>query len=183
VLSSDHVDWEAELAVVIGRAARNVPVEEALEHVAGYTCHNDVTDREALFRPDGSLDFLKGKGRDTFAPLGPYLVPRYLVPQPEGLRVRCLVNGEVRQDYGMSQMHWSVARCVSHLSGVLTLQPGDVVALGTGAGTGWAAGAPQPRSLAGIIEHMRSGGGLFLRSGDRVSVEIEQVGVLENRVS
>jgi 2-keto-4-pentenoate hydratase/2-oxohepta-3-ene-1,7-dioic acid hydratase in catechol pathway len=183
VLSSGHVDWEAELAAVIGRTARNVPVQTALDHVAGYTCHNDVTDRDALLRPDGSLDLLAGKGRDSFAPLGPYLVPRYLVPQPEGLRVRCLVNGEVRQEYSMSEMYWSVARCVSYLSTIVTLQPGDVVGLGTGAGTGWASGAPEPRSLEGIIGHMRAGGGAFLKAGDRVAVEVEGVGVLENEVA
>lgn len=181
-LTSDKVDWAAELAVVIGRPARNVPVEKALAHVAGYTCHNDVTDRESLFRPDGSLDFAAGKSRDTFAPLGPYLVPRYLVPQPEGLRVRCLVNGEVRQDYSMSQMHWSVARAVSHLSCTVGLEPGDVIGLGTGAGAGWAAGAPEARGPEALLAHLRDGGGVFLRTGDRVAVEVEAVGVLENEV-
>jgi 2-keto-4-pentenoate hydratase/2-oxohepta-3-ene-1,7-dioic acid hydratase in catechol pathway len=175
------VDWGAGLAAVIGRTARDVPVAHALDYVAGYTCHNDITDRAAQ---TASLpDMLAAKARDTFAPVGPFLVPRYLVPQPDALGVRCLVNGEVRQDYSLSGQHWSVARCLAHLSGLFTLHPGDVIALGTGPGTGWAAGAPQPRSLAGLAEHVRSGGGVFLRSGDLVAVEIEGIGVLENGVT
>lgn len=183
-LSSGQVDWEAELALVIGRVCREVDESEALDHVAGYTCHNDVSDRGLMFRADGSLDFLAGKARDTFGPLGPVLVPKESVPDPDDLRVRCLVNGEVMQDTRTSAMVWGAARCVSYLSHVFTLRPGDVIALGTGAGVGWAKGLPAgPRTMADVVAHFRAGGGVFLRSGDRVVVEVEGVGRLENEVA
>jgi len=182
-LTSTKVDWEAELALVIGRTACAVSVDRALDYVAGYTCHNDVTDRLALVRADGGTDFLAGKARDTYAALGPALVPRRFVPRPDDLRVCCRVNGDVVQDYSTSGMYWDVARCVAYVSSLTTLRPGDVLGLGTGAGTGWAHGAPEPRSLAGVVAHMKSGGGRYLGSGDRVAVEIEGVGILENEVA
>ena len=183
-LSSSHVDWEAELALVIGRACRDVDEAEAMDYVAGYTCHNDVSDRRLMFRADGSLDFLAGKARDTFGPLGPTLVPKEFVSDVGDLRVRCLVNGEVMQDMRTSSMVWGPARCVSYLSHVFTLRPGDVIALGTGAGVGWAKGLPPgPRTMADVVAHFNAGGGVFLRSGDRVVVEVEGVGRLENEVA
>ncbi len=183
-LSSAHVDWEAELALVIGRVCREVDEAEAMDFVAGYTCHNDVSDRTLMFRADGSLDFLAGKSRDTFGPLGPILVPKEFLPDPNDLRVRCLVNGEVMQDTRTSSMVWGPARCVSYLSHVFTLRPGDVIALGTGAGVGWAKGVPPgPRTMADVVAHFNAGGGVFLRSGDRVVVQVEGVGRLENEVA
>ena len=183
-LSSSHVDWEAELALVIGRACRDVDEAEAMDYVAGYTCHNDVSDRRLMFRADGSLDFLAGKARDTFGPLGPTLVPKEFVSDVGDLRVRCLVNGEVMQDMRTSSMVWGPARCVSYLSHVFTLRPGDVIALGTGAGVGWAKGLPPgPRTMADVVAHFNAGGGVFLHSGDRVVVEVEGVGRLENEVA
>jgi len=183
-LSSAHVDWEAEVALVIGSDCREVGVDEALDHVAGYTCHNDVSDRGLMFRGDGSLDFLAGKARDTFGPLGPTLVPREYISDVGSLSVRCLVNGELMQDFTTAFMVWDAARCVSYLSHVFTLRPGDVIALGTGAGVGWAKGLPEgPRTMADVVAHFKAGGGTFLHSGDRVVVEVEGIGRLENEVA
>ncbi|MCP4373457.1 MAG: fumarylacetoacetate hydrolase family protein [Deltaproteobacteria bacterium] len=182
--SSDFVDWEAELAVVIGRKAKNIPTESAMDYVAGFTCHNDITDRSLMMLPDGRLDFYSGKSRDTFGPLGPVIVPTELVPDPDSLRIRCLLNGKVMQDSGADQMIWGPAKCVSYLSGCTTLMPGDVIALGTGAGTGWTNGVTVgPGELSKIIENMQNGGGIFLRPGDRITVDIPGVGTLENEVA
>ena len=182
-LSSDYVDWEAELAVVIGRTAREVSPEEAMGCVAGYTCHNDVTDRRLMMPEAGRLDFLAGKSRDSFGPLGPVLVPADQVPHAENLRIRCLVNGERMQDTGTDRMIWGPARCISALSELFTLQPGDVIGLGSGAGVGWTKGMTLgPGDLGKALERMLQGGGVFLRPGDVVTVEIPGVGRLENEV-
>ncbi len=182
-LSSDYVDWEAELAVVIGRPAKDVEPEEAMDCVAGFTCHNDVTDRRLMMQEGGRLDFLAGKSRDTFGPLGPALVPADQVPDIKSLRIRCLVNGQVMQDTGVDRMIWGPARCISSLSKVLTLRPGDVIGLGTGAGVGWTHGMSLgPGELPKAVERMHQGGGLFLKPGDTVTVEIPGVGRLENGV-
>lgn len=182
--SSNFVDWEAELAVVIGRKAKDIPVENAMDYVAGFTCHNDITDRSLMMLSDGRLDFYSGKSRDTFGPLGPVIVPTEQVADPDRLRIRCLLNGDVMQDSGADQMVWGPARCVSYLSGCTTLMPGDVIALGTGAGTGWTKGINVgPGEMLKIIENMQNGGGTFLRPGDRITVDIPGVGTLENEVA
>jgi 2,4-didehydro-3-deoxy-L-rhamnonate hydrolase len=182
-LSSPYVDWEAELALVIGRTARNVAAEEALDYVAGYMCHNDLTDRRLMIRPDGSLDFFGGKSRETFGPLGPYLVPREFVPDPRNLGIRCYVNDQLMQHTNTGYAIWGPEQCVEYLSGIVTLRPGDVIALGTGAGVGWSKGLEgELRSIARIVAHMESGGGVYLRSGDSVAVEVDGVGRLENLV-
>jgi len=181
-LSSHYVDWEAELAAVIGRTAKDVSPEEAMDYVAGYTCHNDVTDRRLMMQ-EGGLDFLAGKARDTFGPLGPALVPAEQVPDPGRLPIRCRVNGELMQDTATDRMIWSPSRCISALSFLFTLQPGDVIALGTGAGVGWTRGMTLgPGELPKAVDRMLQGGGVFLRAGDTVSVEIPGVGRLENEV-
>ncbi len=182
-LSSGTVDWEAELAAVIGRPARDVEPEEAMDCVAGFTCHNDVTDRRLMMPEPGRLDFLAGKSRDTFGPLGPFLVPADQVPDVQGLRIRCLVNGEVMQDFGLDRMIWGPARCISALSRLFTLRPGDVIGLGTGAGVGWIQGTKiGPGELGKAVERMHQGEGTFLRPGDTVTVDIPGVGRLESRV-
>jgi len=182
-LSSEYVDWEAEPAVVIGRKARNVKASEAMEVVAGFTCHNDVTDRDLMLKPDGSLDFLAGKARDTFGPLGPWIVPKEFVSHG-GLRIRCFLNGKVMQDTGTEKIIWGPEQCIEYLSSIMTLDPGDVIALGTGAGVGWAKGISVGKGeFPKIIAHMRQGGGTFLRKGDRIAVEIDQIGRLENEVA
>jgi 2,4-diketo-3-deoxy-L-fuconate hydrolase len=182
-LSSQYVDWEAEMAMVIGKTARNVRAEDAMAYVAGYTCHNDVTDRRLMMKPGGGLDFFAGKARDTFGPLGPYLVPREFVPDPRALAIRCYVNGQLMQHTNTGYMIWGPEQCIEYLSSIVTLRPGDVIALGTGAGVGWSKGLEgELKSIARIVEHMESGGGVYLRSGDLVAVEVDGLGRLENLV-
>lgn len=155
-----QVDYEAELAVVIGRPARRVAVADALEHVLGYTCLNDVSARDLQFS-DGQ--WTRGKSLDTFCPMGPVLVTADELGDAGDLAIRCSVGGEVLQDARTSQMYFSVAEIVSYCSMAFTLEPGDVIATGTPAGVG--AFRKPPR---------------FLADGDRVTVEIEGIGVLEN---
>ena len=166
---------------LIGSPAFMSP-EQAMDHVAGFTCHNDVTDRRLMMQ-EGRLDFLAGKTRDTFGPLGPALVPADQVPDVEGLRIRCMVNGEVMQDTGVDRMIWGPARCISALSRIFTLQPGDVIGLGTGAGVGWTRGMTLgPGDLPKAVDRMLQGEGVFLRPGDIVTVDIPGVGRLDNEV-
>lgn len=155
------VDFEAELAVVIGRTCRRVDESNALEYVAGYTCLNDVSARDLQY---SDKQFVRGKSLDTFCPMGPWLVTADEIPDPQALRVRGLRNGEVMQDASTSEMIFSVAALVSFCSQAMTLEPGDVIATGTPAGVGW---FREPKVL--------------LRDGDEVVVEIEGVGRLVNR--
>ncbi len=160
----EQVDWEAELAVVIGRATRDVPIESALSRVLGYTCANDVSAR--WWQKEGSGgQFCRGKSFDTFCPLGPVLVPSARLVDPQGLGVRCRVNGETMQDGNTRDMIFSVARLVSDLSQGTTLLAGTVILTGTPSGVGMARKPP-----------------VWLRDGDRVEVEIDGIGVLANRV-
>jgi 2-keto-4-pentenoate hydratase/2-oxohepta-3-ene-1,7-dioic acid hydratase in catechol pathway len=155
-----QVDYEAELAVVIGRRTRRVAVADALDHVLGYTCLNDVSARDLQF---GDGQWARGKSLDTFCPMGPVLVTADELGDPQDLAIRCSVDGEVVQDARTSQMYFSVAEIISHCSMAFTLEPGDIVATGTPSGVG--AFRKPPR---------------FLGEGDRVSVEIEGIGILEN---
>jgi 5-carboxymethyl-2-hydroxymuconate isomerase len=157
-----QVDYEAELGVVIGLRARDVDAASALEAVAGYVCVNDVSARDVQFA-DGQ--WTRAKSLDTFCPVGPRLVPAEEVPDPQALRIRCLVNGEVLQDSSTAQMVFGVAEIVAHASRGLTLEPGDLIATGTPAGVGFTREPP-----------------VFLRPGDEVTVEIEGVGTLTNPV-
>ncbi|HVC31064.1 MAG TPA: fumarylacetoacetate hydrolase family protein [Steroidobacteraceae bacterium] len=161
----DRVDWEAELAAVIGRPARNVSPEQALDYVAGYTMLNDVSARGGARRGanGGRPDFLSSKGRESFKPMGPALVPAQFIPEPQALSVRLWVSGELKQDSNTAQMIFTTAELISFASHVGTLQPGDVFATGTPAGVG------MPR-------------GTFLKSGDEVTIEIEGLGRLHNPV-
>jgi len=156
---SQWVDHEAELAVVIGRRAHRASREEAPTFVLGYTCANDVTARD-LQRRDGQ--WTRSKGFDTFCPLGPWIVPRPDPAEPGldpvDLQIRCWVNGQLRQDGRTADMVFSVAELIAHVSAVMTLEPGDVILTGTPAGVG------------------------PLVPGDRVAVEIEGIGTLENSV-
>jgi 2-keto-4-pentenoate hydratase/2-oxohepta-3-ene-1,7-dioic acid hydratase in catechol pathway len=157
-----EVDYEAELAVVIGRRARKVSEADALSHVFGYTCCNDVSARDAQFA-DGQ--WVRGKSFDTFCPLGPWIVTADEVPDPQALRISCRVNGETLQDSTTGEMIFSVAAIISYLSRFMTLEPGDVIATGTPFGVGFARTPP-----------------VFLLNGDTVDVEIERVGTLTNPV-
>jgi 2-keto-4-pentenoate hydratase/2-oxohepta-3-ene-1,7-dioic acid hydratase in catechol pathway len=155
------VDYEAELAAVVGRQARNVEEARALDHVAGYTCLNDVSARDLQY---SDKQFTRAKSLDTFCPMGPALVTPDEVGDPQALHIACLVNGEVRQDSTTADMVFSVARLISFCSRAFTLEPGDVIATGTPAGVGW---FREPKRM--------------LADGDEVVVEIEKVGRLANR--
>jgi 2-keto-4-pentenoate hydratase/2-oxohepta-3-ene-1,7-dioic acid hydratase in catechol pathway len=157
----EHVDFEAELAVVIGRTARQVSVEQALEYVFGYTCANDVTARDCQ-QNDGQ--WARAKGFDTFCPLGPLIVTTDELDHAD-LRIQCRLNGETMQDASTQAMLFSVPELVSHLSHQFTLQPGTVILTGTPAGVGFVRQPPR-----------------YLRDGDQVEVEIEGIGVLRNNV-
>lgn len=157
---TDAVDYEAELAVVIGRPARRVSVVEALDHVFGYTCLNDVSARDLQFA-DGQ--WVRAKSLDTFCPIGPWIVTVDEIPDPQALAIRCRVGDEILQDGNTGDMIFGVAELISRLSRAFTLEPGDVIATGTPPGVGW---ARNPRRL--------------LKDGELVTVEIEGIGVLEN---
>lgn len=163
-----RVDWEAELAVVIGRAGRDIPEEDALAHVAGYSIMNDVSARGYHGRPNPlappfAYDWLGSKGRDTFSPIGPGITPAWFVDDPQDLAVRLWRNGELEQDGNTRDMIFPVSQLISAASAVMTLEPGDVIATGTPAGVGVAQG----KSLA---------------DADVLRIEIGALGVLENAV-
>ena len=134
-------DWELELAVVIGRRARRVARERALDYVAGYTIVNDITVREKVFRrkadsPELGMDFTVSKGAPSFLPMGPYLVPAAFVPDPQQLRLKLRLNGRVMQDESTSDMIFTVAHLIEYLSASVELRPGDVICTGSPAGNG-----------------------------------------------
>lgn len=155
-----QVDYEAELGVVIGRRARRVSEAEALDHVLGYTCLNDVSARDLQY---GDGQWVRGKSLDTFCPMGPVLVTTDEIGDPQDLRISCIVGSERLQDAHTSDMFFGVAALVSYCSRSFTLEPGDVIATGTPSGVG--AFRDPPR---------------FLGEGDVVVVEIERIGRLEN---
>jgi 2-keto-4-pentenoate hydratase/2-oxohepta-3-ene-1,7-dioic acid hydratase in catechol pathway len=161
---STLLDYEAELALVIGERCRHVPVERAHEVIAGYTCANDLSVRDWQGR---AQTMTIGKSFDTHGPLGPWLVTPDEVGDPQDLRVRCYVNDELRQDASTAEMVFDCFQQVSHLSEAFTLEPGDVIATGTPAGVGL---GRQP-----FREYL-------LHIGDTVRVEIERVGELVNTV-
>ena len=157
-----QVDYEAELAAVIGARVKRVSVENALEAVAGYTCLNDVSARDVQFVDE---QWTRAKSFDTFCPVGPCIVPRAELPDPQSLRIACRVNGETVQDATTADMIFSVAELVAFVSEAITLEPGDLIATGTPPGVAF--GRSEPR---------------YLRDGDEVEVEIERIGVLVNPV-
>lgn len=156
-----QVDWEAELAVVIGRRARQVAADEALSRVAGYACANDVSARDLQF---GDKQWVRGKSLDTFCPLGPWLVTPASVPDPGALRIASRVNGASMQDSNTSEMIVDVAGLVAFTSQAFTLEPGDVILTGTPDGVGVFRDPP-----------------VFLGDGDEVEIEIDGLGTLRNR--
>jgi 2-keto-4-pentenoate hydratase/2-oxohepta-3-ene-1,7-dioic acid hydratase in catechol pathway len=159
---SSQVDYEAELAVVIGRRAKHVSVEAAWDHVLGYTNLNDVSARDLQFA-DGQWQ--RGKSCDTFAPMGPAIVTRDGLADPHKLRIQLRVNGTTLQDSSTEQLIFGIDHVVSFLSQTITLEPGDVIATGTPPGVGFARKPP-----------------IFLKPGDVVEVEVEGLGVLSNPV-
>jgi 2-keto-4-pentenoate hydratase/2-oxohepta-3-ene-1,7-dioic acid hydratase in catechol pathway len=159
---TEQVDYEAELAVVIGRRATRVTESRALDHVFGYTGANDVTARDLQF---GDGQWTRGKGMDRFLPLGPVVVEASEVPDPQDVAVRCRVNGETVQSSSTREMVFSVAQIIAFISDAITLEPGDVILTGTPDGVGY------------FREPQR-----FLAPGDEVHVEIGDFGVLANPV-
>ncbi len=164
-LASDQVDCEGELAVVIGRTCKNARREQALDYVLGYTCANDVSARDWQ-KERGGGQWCRGKTFDTFAPLGPCLVTREEIPNPNALGIRTVLNGERVQDSSTAEMIFDVPALIEFLSGSTTLLPGTVILTGTPPGVGMAATPPR-----------------WLRAGDTVAVEIEGIGRLTNPVA
>jgi 2-keto-4-pentenoate hydratase/2-oxohepta-3-ene-1,7-dioic acid hydratase in catechol pathway len=160
---SEKMDYEAELAVVIGRAGRSIPATEALDHVFGYTLADDVTARDVQRRHGGQ--WLKGKGMDGSCPLGPWIVTADEIRDPQDLPVQCHVNGVQKQDSNTRFMVFPVARLIAELSLAMTLLPGDILLTGTPEGVGYARTPPE-----------------YLSPGDEVKVTIPDIGSITNRV-
>jgi 2-keto-4-pentenoate hydratase/2-oxohepta-3-ene-1,7-dioic acid hydratase in catechol pathway len=158
---TEGVDYEAELGVVIGKTARQITADVALDHVLGYTCLDDVSARDLQ---EADRQWVRAKSLDTFCPMGPALVTADEIADPQTLRVQAIVNGEIRQDASTADMIHSVAELVAFCSRFFTLQPGDIIATGTPSGIGW---FREPR--------------VVLHDGDEVVVQIERIGRLTNR--
>jgi 2-keto-4-pentenoate hydratase/2-oxohepta-3-ene-1,7-dioic acid hydratase in catechol pathway len=159
---SSQIDYEAELAIIIGRRGKYIAEDEAFSYIAGYTVANDVSARDLQFR---TSQWTTGKMLDSFGPLGPALVTRDEVPDPQALAIRTTLNGQVLQDGNTADMIFRVPFIVSYISGIVTLEPGDVILTGTPAGVGNTR-SPQ----------------VFMKPGDTVTVEIEHLGKLTNPV-
>ena len=164
-LRSDEVDYECELAVVMGRTCKNVRRADALDYVLGYTCANDVSARDWQIKRGGG-QWCRGKFFDTFAPLGPCLVTREEIHNPNALSIRTILNGETVQDWNTSDMIFDVPALIEFLSGSTTLLPGTVILTGTPHGVGMASKPPR-----------------WLKPGDIVTIEIESIGALTNPVA
>lgn len=157
---SSQIDFEVELAFVIGKAGKHISKDRALEHVAGYMVFNDITARDIQY---GDKQWVRGKSCDTFAPCGPALVTRDEIPDPQNLKLELSVNGVIMQSSNTNQMIFGVANLVAFLSQTITLVPGDIIATGTPPGVG----------------HFRKPP-VYLKPGDKVVATIEGIGSLEN---
>jgi 2-keto-4-pentenoate hydratase/2-oxohepta-3-ene-1,7-dioic acid hydratase in catechol pathway len=163
---SRDIDYECELAIVIGQTAKHVSRARALEHVFGYTAANDVSSRDWQRDKDlGGGQWARGKSFDTFCPLGPAIVTKDEIPNPNGLRIRTVLNGQVMQDHTTADMIFDVPALIESLSSTMTLRPGTVILTGTPQGVGFARKPP-----------------VWLKAGDTVVVELEKIGELENPV-
>lgn len=160
---ASQVDYEVELGVIIGEGGRNIPQENALDYVGGYTVFNDITARDYQSR-DGQ--WFRGKGFDTFAPMGPCLTLPDQIPDPQKLKLQLRLNDKIRQNSTTAKMIFSVAQLIADISKVMTLEAGDVIATGTPSGVGFVA-KPKP---------------VFLQPGDVVEAEIKGIGLLRNPV-
>jgi 2,4-didehydro-3-deoxy-L-rhamnonate hydrolase len=170
-VSPDHVDWELELGVIIGKQCKAVSEDNALNYVAGYTVINDISDRKFQPNPgreervkDGFFDWLHGKWHDTFCPMGPCVLPADECDDPQKLHLTLKVNGEVEQDGSTAEMVFPVAAILEFISSFVTLEPGDIISTGTTAGVGAAKNK-------------------YLKAGDNVHAEIQHIGVLRNPVA
>src|SRR5205807_7873544 len=159
---SEQIDWEAELAVIIGKGGKNIREEDALSYVFGYTVLNDVTARDLQAR---HKQFFKGKSLDGSCPMGPWIVTADEIPDPYNLALRLRVNGETKQDSRTNLMIFSINKAISVLSQGMTLEAGDILATGTPSGVGFSRTPPE-----------------FLKPGDVVEAEVENVGLIRNRV-
>ncbi len=164
--SPDHIDWELELGVVIGRGGKHITEAEALNHVAGYTIFNDISDRK--FRPnpnrtersrDAFFDWLHGKWHDSSCPCGPCIVSAHTLTDPQNLKMQLKVNGDIRQDASTAQQIFPVAAVIEFISSFVTLEPGDMISTGTAAGVGNTTKT-------------------YLKPGDRIEATIESIGTL-----
>ena len=160
---TERMDWEVELALIIGRGGINIAPEDAYDHIFGYTILNDVSAREVQRRH--GQQWFKGKSLDGTCPMGPWIVTRDELGNADNLRIECRVNGVVKQSSVTSKMIFTIPEMISGLSAGLTLEPGDVIATGTPEGVGFARNPPE-----------------FLKAGDVVECEIEGIGVLQNSV-
>jgi 2-keto-4-pentenoate hydratase/2-oxohepta-3-ene-1,7-dioic acid hydratase in catechol pathway len=158
------LDYEAELAVVIGKKGRRIAENEAFSYVAGYTILNDISERDIQFN---DKQFFRGKSFDTFAPMGPYLVTRDEIADPQNLKIQLRVNGELRQNGSTKNMIFKIPYIISFISGSITLEPGDIISTGTPSGVGIYA-KPEPK---------------LLKPGDVVEAEIETIGILRNYIT
>jgi 2-keto-4-pentenoate hydratase/2-oxohepta-3-ene-1,7-dioic acid hydratase in catechol pathway len=164
---AQKIDYEAELAVVIGRHAYCVELEDALDHVFGYSVLNDISARDWMSSstPLGP-DWTMAKGFNQSAPMGPWVTPARFIPDPQDLDISLAVNGTLKQDSNTAEMIFSVAQVIEHLARVMELEPGDVIATGTPAGVGFGRRPPE-----------------FLKPGDEIRIEIEGLGVLETSIA
>ncbi len=160
---TSQVDWEVEMALVIGRGGRDIPKEKVFDHVFGYTIANDVSARDLQFRHGGQ--WFKGKGLDTFCPLGPWIVTADEIAQPDNLDILCRVNGVEKQHSNTSLLIFDIPTMIESLSAGLTLEPGDIVLTGTPEGVGFARKPPE-----------------FLQDGDVVECEVGGIGTLKNTI-
>ena len=160
-----QIDWECELNIVIGKTAKYVKAENAAEYIFGYTLDNDVSDRGG--RADGrhGSDWVLGKSHDTFFPMGPYVVPRQFVPNPQKLPIKFSLSGKLMQDSNTDRMTHTVFELVEYASNLMTLRPGDLISSGSPAGVGTARGTP-----------------IYFKNGDTSTCTIEGIGTLENPV-
>ena len=159
---SRRVDYEAELAVVMGKPGRHIPEEHALEYVAGYMALDDVSARDFQGR---TAQWLQSKTFDTFAPCGPFLVTPEEVPDPHALAIRLRLNGQLMQDSSTRELIFTIPRLIAYISDIVTFAPGDIISTGTPPGVGFARKPP-----------------VYLKAGDVVEVEVDQVGTLRNPV-
>lgn len=164
---STEIDYECELAVIIAKAAKHVSRERALDYVLGYTCANDVSSRD--WQRDKNLgggQFARGKSFDGFCPIGPWIVTKDEIPNPNALKIKTILNGQTMQDHTTADMIFDVPALIESLSSTMTLRPGAIILTGTPQGVGFARKPP-----------------VWLKPGDRVTIEIEKIGRLENPVT
>lgn len=157
-----QLDYEVELAVIIGKKGLSIKKEKAYEHIFGYTIINDVSARNLQFQHG---QWLMGKSCDTFAPMGPCLVHKSAIPNPQDLNIKCSINGELRQSNNTKNMIFDIATIIETISSVITLEPGDIIATGTPSGVGLGFNPPK-----------------YLKSGDVMELEITDIGVLRNTI-